>query len=77
MGLHTILAIGLPTFPRNVLLVSTATTSSSRTGAAAIGPAPFAARAAITRAAAGIGLYAGVFGITFGAVAARSGLSVT
>jgi len=76
MGLHAILAIGLPTFLRNVLLVSTATTSSSRTGAAAIGPAPFA-RAAITRAAAGIGLYAGAFGITFGAVAARSGLSVT
>ena len=57
--------------------MSTATTSSSRTGAAAIGPAPLAARAAITRAAAGIGLYAGAFGITFGAVAARSGLSVT
>jgi 4-azaleucine resistance transporter AzlC len=77
MGQRTTLAIGLPTFPRNVLLVSTATTSSSRTGAAAIGPAPIAARAAITRAAAGIGLYAGAFGITFGAVAARSGLSVT
>ena len=76
MGLGTILALGLPTFLRNVLLVSTVTTSSSRTGAAAIGPAPFA-RAAITRAAAGIGLYAGAFGITFGAVAARSGLSVT
>jgi branched chain amino acid efflux pump len=77
MGLHTILAIALPAFPRNVLLVSTASTSSSRTGAAAMGPAPFAARAAITRAAAGIGLYAGAFGITFGAVAVRSGLSVT
>ena len=77
MGLHIILAIGLPAFPRNVLLVSTATTSSSRAGAAAIGPAPFAARAAITRAAAGIGLYAGAFGITFGALATRSGLSVT
>jgi len=56
--------------------MSAATTSSPRTGAAATGPAPFAARAAITRAAAGIGLYAGAFGITFGAVAARSGLSL-
>jgi 4-azaleucine resistance transporter AzlC len=74
MSLHTIFAIGLPTVPRNVLLVSTATASSSRTGA---GPAPFAARAAITRAAAGIGLYAGAFGITFGALAAQSGLSRT
>ena len=35
-----------------------------------------AGRAAITRAAAGIGLYAGAFGITFGAVAVRAGLSV-
>jgi len=77
MGLGAIFAIGLPALPRNVLLVSTATTSSSRTAAAAIGPAPFAARAAITRAAAGIGLYAGAFGITFGALAARSGLSLT
>jgi len=77
MGLRTILAIGLPAFPHNVLLVSTATTSSSRTGTTAIGPAPFAARAAITRTAAGIGLYAGAFGITFGALAARSGLSLT
>jgi len=77
MGLRIILAIGLLTFPRNVLLVSTVTTSSSRTGAAAIGPGPVAGRAAITRAAAGIGLYAGAFGITFGALTARSGLSAT
>ena len=34
-------------------------------------------RAGIIRAAAGIGLYAGAFGVTFGAVAVRSGLSVT
>jgi len=77
MSLRIILAIGLPATLRNVLLVSTATTSSSRTGAAATRPAPLAARAAITRAAAGIGLYAGAFGITFGALAARSGFSLT
>ena len=35
---------------------------------------PFPGRAAVTRAAAGIGLYAGVLGITFGAVATVSGL---
>jgi 4-azaleucine resistance transporter AzlC len=74
---RAIFAIGLPTYPRNVLLVSTAMTSSSRARAAAIEPEPFPARAAITRAAAGIGLYAGAFGVTFGAVAVRSGLSVT
>lgn len=34
-----------------------------------------AERAAITRAAAGIGVYAGAFGITFGALSAASGLS--
>ena len=33
-------------------------------------------RAAITRAAAGIGVYAGVFGLAFGAVSAAAGLSV-
>jgi 4-azaleucine resistance transporter AzlC len=38
---------------------------------------PLAERAALTRAAAGIGLYAGAFGVTFGAVAVRAGLSVT
>ncbi len=36
----------------------------------------FAERPAITRAVAGIGVYAGAFGLTFGAVAASSGLSV-
>jgi hypothetical protein len=33
-------------------------------------------RGAITRAAAGIGVYAGAFGLTFGAVAAAAGLNV-
>jgi 4-azaleucine resistance transporter AzlC len=37
---------------------------------------PFPRRTAITRAAAGIGVYAGVFGLAFGAVAAAAGLSV-
>jgi 4-azaleucine resistance transporter AzlC len=37
---------------------------------------PFAQRNAILRAASGIGLYAGAFGMTFGAVAVSSGLSV-
>lgn len=36
----------------------------------------FPERAAITRAAAGIGVYAGAFGVTFGAIAVASGLSV-
>jgi len=49
----------------------------SRSQAPVIAPEPVAGRAAITRAAAGIGLYAGAFGVTFGAVAVRSGLSVT
>jgi 4-azaleucine resistance transporter AzlC len=35
----------------------------------------FPGKAAITRAALGIGVYAGAFGLTFGAVAAASGLS--
>jgi branched chain amino acid efflux pump len=52
-------------------------TPSSRPRAAATAPGRFPERAGITRAAAGIGLYAGAFGIAFGAVAVRSGLSVT
>jgi branched chain amino acid efflux pump len=39
-------------------------------------PAPLPERAAILRAAIGLGLYAGVFGMSFGAVAISSGLSV-
>ena len=52
-------------------------TPSPGPGAAVVPPGPFPGRAAITRAAAGIGLYAGAFGVAFGAVAVRSGLSVT
>lgn len=36
----------------------------------------FPERAAITRAAAGIGVYAGAFGVTFGAIGVASGLNV-
>ena len=36
----------------------------------------FPERAAITRAAVGIGVYAGAFGVTFGAIAIASGLTV-
>lgn len=38
-------------------------------------PLPASARATIWRASAGIGVYAGAFGLTFGAVAVASGLS--
>jgi 4-azaleucine resistance transporter AzlC len=38
---------------------------------------PLPERAEIIRAAAGIGLYAGAFGVTFGAVSGTAGLSVT
>ncbi len=48
-------------------------TSSSPEGISAQGSAQ---RAAITRGAVGIGVYAGVFGLAFGAVAAAAGLSV-
>lgn len=48
-------------------------TSSSPEGISAQGSAQ---RAAITRGAVGIGVYAGVFGLAFGAVSAAAGLSV-
>lgn len=69
-------AIGVPGFGGNVLRVGTALTpSSSRIGGATIVSERLPERAAIIRAAAGIGLYAGAFGMTFGAVSAASGLS--
>ncbi|HYB29368.1 MAG TPA: AzlC family ABC transporter permease, partial [Solirubrobacteraceae bacterium] len=49
---------------------------SWRAGATTTADEPFPERTAITRAAAGIGLYAGVFGITFGTVSVASGLTV-
>lgn len=57
--------------PRSLLLVSATAASSRRAAAHDALPE----RSAITRSAAGIGLYAGAFGITFGALAAASGLS--
>lgn len=39
-------------------------------------PGPLPQRGSITRSAVGIGIYAGVFGLAFGAVAAAAGLSV-
>ena len=74
---RAIFAIELQASTRSVLLVSTFTALRSRIPASVIVLEPLAERAAITRAAAGIGLYAGAFGVTFGAVAVRSGLSVT
>ena len=56
--------------------MSAATTSPSRVGAATTIREQVPEKAAITRAAAGIGLYAGAFGVTFGAVSATAGLSV-
>lgn len=56
--------------------MSATTTPPCETGAGARSPEPFPERPAIRRAAAGIGAYAGAFGLTFGAVATASGLSV-
>ncbi len=67
-----IFAIGLPGADRILLRVSV-------TAARSIPADPretFTEQPAITRAVAGIGIYAGAFGLTFGAVAASSGLSV-
>ena len=52
-------------------------TSSPRVADSTLASDPFPQRSAITRTAAGIGLYAGVFGVTFGALATASGLGVT
>lgn len=52
--------------------MSSLTPSFPSSGAARVS----AQRAVITRSAAGIGVYAGVFGLAFGAVAAAAGLSV-
>lgn len=49
--------------------------ASTLTGAATSPRDAFPEKPAIIRAAAGIGLYAGAFGVTFGAIATASGLS--
>jgi 4-azaleucine resistance transporter AzlC len=65
----------LPVAIRTLLLVTTwSTTASCETKGAERDEFP--ERAAITRAAAGIAVYAGVFGLAFGAVAAAAGLGV-
>jgi 4-azaleucine resistance transporter AzlC len=65
-------AIGLPVRDRILLRMSVTAARSIPGGARET----FAEKPAITRAVAGIGMYAGAFGLTFGAVAAASGLSV-
>lgn len=55
---------------------ATASAQAVAMGAAATSPEPFPERRAIARAAVGIGLYAGAFGVTFGAISISSGLSV-
>src|SRR5579871_6612672 len=55
--------------------MSSADLSTNRVSDAAFVADPFPERSAIIRAAAGIGLYAGAFGVTFGALATVSGLS--
>ena len=68
-------AIVLPRLIRTLLPVTTLTTAHSGETPA---PEPdyFGERDSIRRAVAGIAVYAGVFGLAFGAVAAAAGLSV-
>ena len=56
--------------------MSAAVTSEPCAGPAVQASDEFVERRAITRAVAGIGAYAALFGVTFGAVATASGLSV-
>lgn len=70
-----IFAIGLLDLMRTVLLVSATMAPSTHPTTARELRDTFPEQRAITRATAGIGLYAGAFGLTFGAVATGSGLS--
>ena len=70
-----IFGIALPGSPLSVLRVSTPLGPSPLASAPTTERDAFPEQSAITRAAAGIGLYAGAFGIAFGAVAVASGLS--
>jgi len=70
-----IFAIELPEIARTVLLVSATTAPSAHPTAPSERREAFPEQLAIIRAAAGIGVYAGAFGLTFGAVATASGLS--
>jgi 4-azaleucine resistance transporter AzlC len=70
-----IFAIGLRDVARTVLLVGATTAPSTHAGATRESRDALPEQRAIIRGAAGIGLYAGAFGLTFGAVATASGLS--
>ncbi len=63
-------------YRRNIVRMSETTHFSPRDRAKRATDRDFPERAAITRAAAGIALYAGAFGVTFGAIAIASGLTV-
>jgi 4-azaleucine resistance transporter AzlC len=71
-----IFAIALPDRRRNVPRLSATTGNSACATSAATSDEPFPERSEIRHAVVGIGLYAGAFGATFGAVATTSGLSV-
>jgi 4-azaleucine resistance transporter AzlC len=70
-----IFALALPDIPRSVLRVSRTLGRSPLTSATTLQRDAFPERPAITRAAAGIGLYAGAFGLAFGAVGVATGLN--
>jgi 4-azaleucine resistance transporter AzlC len=69
-------ATGLRPTVRRLLLLSVTTAASTASSLEGESHDAFPERRAILRAAAGIGVYAGAFGLTFGAVATASGLSV-
>jgi 4-azaleucine resistance transporter AzlC len=69
-------AIAWRGYRRSVAPVSAIATGSAGDGAEAQAREILPERAAITRSAIGIGVYAGVFGLTFGAVSVTAGLSV-
>jgi len=73
---RAIFAIACRSARRSVPRVSTTTGTPNASTAEASQPEPFPGRQEILRAVAGIGLYAGIFGITFGAVSVGAGLSL-
>ena len=73
---HATFATGLRPIMRTLLLLSVTTTASTAPSPDTESHDAFPEQRAIVRAAAGIGVYAGAFGLTFGAVATASGLSV-
>jgi 4-azaleucine resistance transporter AzlC len=75
-GARAIFTIACRRVRRSVPRVTTTTGAPNAGAAEPPRPEPFPERQAILRAVVGIGLYAGMFGITFGAVSVGSGLSV-